>query len=322
MELIRGLHNLRHRHRPCVATLGNFDGVHLGHQTVLGQLREQARIHGVPSAVVLFEPLPLEFIVPEKAPPRLMTLREKLPLLRELGIDRALLVRFDEQVRSLSARQFTERVLVDGLGVRSVILGDDFRFGRGREGDADFVRAVGRERGFEVHPTDTFELDGARVSSTRLREALGAGDFVLVRKLLGRDYSIKGRVMPGRKLGRELGAPTANIALRRRSTALSGVFAVRVHGAGLTGAEAVANVGVRPSIEAGLKPNLEVHVLDRSIDLYGECLEVRFLARVRDEKKFSSLEQLQRAISHDRDCVRAFFERGAEEPLADAGMQR
>ncbi|MEM6773948.1 MAG: bifunctional riboflavin kinase/FAD synthetase [Pseudomonadota bacterium] len=307
MELLRGLGGLRDRHRPCVATIGAFDGVHLGHRAVVRQTSELAEGLAVPVTVVTFEPLPREYLSGSSAPPRVQSFREKYEAFRELGVDRLLCLRFNETLRNMSAEEFASELFVKGLGVRALVLGDDFRFGRDREGDAAFMRRLGEREGFETQGVHTVLLDDERVSSTRLRGALAAGDFGLAERLLGRPYKIGGRVMYGRQLGRELGAPTANIGLRRQRLPFSGVFAVRVSGGGLTGAPAIANVGTRPTIAAGQRANLEVHVLDGSPDLYGVRLETAFACKLRDETRFASVEELRERIHRDIAEARAFF---------------
>jgi riboflavin kinase/FMN adenylyltransferase len=312
MELLRGLGGLRDRHRPCVATIGAFDGVHLGHQAVVAQTDGLATSLGLPTTVVTFEPLPREYLAGETAPPRLQSFRAKLEAFRSLGVDRLLCLYFNEALRSMSAEGFVRELFIDGLGVKALVLGDDFRFGRGREGDADFVRAMGEKAGFETHSMRTVAVDGERVSSTRLRQALGDGDFVGAEALLGRPYTISGRVMHGRRLGRELGAPTANIALRHRSLPVSGVFAVQVSGGGLENAPAIANVGTRPAVASGQRANLEVHVLEGSPDLYGQRLTAQFFAKIRDEQRFDGVERLKEQIHKDIDAARSYFAAATE----------
>ena len=307
MELLRGLDSLRSDHSPCAATIGAFDGVHRGHQAVIEQLREQAQKHGQPMTVVTFEPLPREYLAPDKAPARLQSFRERFESIAALGVDRLLCLRFDDALRGMSADDFARRLFVEGLGVKSLVIGDDFRFGKAREGDAPFIRRLGEEVGFETHPTTTVEVSGERVGSTRLRLALERGDFVEARELLGRDFSMAGRVIYGRQLGRQLDAPTANIALRRRSVPLSGVFAVSVEGAGLSEQAGVANVGMRPTVEAAAKPNLEVHLLDTDADLYGQRLKVSFLRKIREEQRFDSVEALKEQIHNDFAAAREWF---------------
>ena len=307
MELIRGRHNLRPHHRGCAVTIGAFDGVHLGHQSVLTHLRQQAVSLEVPTTVVTFEPLPREYLRPLEAPPRITTLRDKWPLLAECGVDRVLCLPFNESLRQLSAREFVEEVFVSGLGVRYLAFGDDFRFGNRREGDLDYVRALADEFGYAVAPTPTLELGGDRVSSTRIRAALAEADFELAAQLLGRPFELVGRVLHGQKLGRQLDAPTANIALHRIRSPLQGVYAVRVCGGGLEEAPGVANVGVKPTIGESLEATLEVHVLEGSPDLYGERLTVRFRHKLRDEQKFPSLDALKAGIAADKANARTWL---------------
>jgi len=307
MELIRGRHNLRPHHRGCAVTIGAFDGVHLGHQSVLTHLRQQAVSLEVPTTVVTFEPLPREYLRPLEAPPRITTLRDKWPLLAECGVDRVLCLPFNESLRQLSAREFVEEVFVSGLGVRYLAFGDDFRFGNRREGDLDYVRALADEFGYAVAPTPTLKVGGDRVSSTRIRAALAEADFELAAQLLGRPFELAGRVLHGQKLGRQLDAPTANIALHRIRSPLQGVYAVRVCGGGLEEALGVANVGVKPTIGESLEATLEVHVLEGSPDLYGERLTVRFRHKLRDEQKFPSLDALKAGIAADKANARTWL---------------
>ena len=322
MELIRGLHNLQPRHRGCVATIGAFDGVHRGHQAVFEQLLREARALALPSAVIVFEPLPREYLAPDEAPPRLMSFREKCRALSRLGVDRLLRIRFDEALRGMSAAEFAQRIFVEGLGVRRLVIGDDFRFGREREGGAGFLRELGEREGFTTLPTDTFELDGARVSSTRVRDALAAGDLALASRLLGQDYSISGRVVRGQQLGRQLGAPTANVELQRLRSPLSGVFVVRVDGPGFRAAPGVANVGTRPTVSNGTRANLEVHLLDRSPDLYGQHIDVQFLHRLRPEKKYDSLDALRDAIQDDIESAGRWLQNYLQTPLHSMDSSR
>jgi riboflavin kinase/FMN adenylyltransferase len=307
MELIRGLHNLRPRHHGCVATIGAFDGVHLGHQAVIRHLLEKAEELALPSLIIVFEPLPREYFSPLKAPARLMSFWEKCRALEALGVDRLLRIRFNEQFRGMSAQQFVDDIFVAGLGVRYVVLGDDFRFGAGRQGDIEFIREQGERYGFEAGSTPTFTVDGDRVSSTRIREALEAADFAKAEALLGRPYSISGRVIFGRQLGRSLGTPTANLELRRLRAPLSGVYAVEVSGGELGRVPGVANVGVRPTVDDSIRANLEVHILDREVQLYGQHIEVIFRGKLREEQKFGSVEELQENIARDIEQTRAWF---------------
>lgn len=321
MKLIRGLHNLQYPSASgvaskgsvqalladgCVATIGNFDGVHLGHQAILAQVKVKAAALGVPSVVVVFEPQPREYFGGDQAPPRLMRFREKLVALREQGVDILVCLQFNQRLRSLTAEQFVHQVLMDGLRVRHLVVGDDFRFGCDRAGDFHLLERMGRETGFSVEHTRTFEIDGERVSSTRIRQALAACDFEGVRRMLGRPYYMSGRVIHGAKLGRQLGVPTANIALGRRRLPLTGVFAVEVLMEGEAPLPAVANVGIRPSVN-GVKPLLEVHLLDFSRSIYGVRLQVVFRAKLRDEQRFPSLDALKAQIEQDIQAARRVF---------------
>ncbi|MEE4249297.1 MAG: bifunctional riboflavin kinase/FAD synthetase [Alcanivoracaceae bacterium] len=306
MELIRGLHNLRAAHRGGVATIGNFDGVHTGHRRILDQVIAEARRRKVPSTVVLFEPQPAEFFAPDKAPPRLMTLRDKVRALRRAGVDQVLCCRFNERFRSQSAAEFVDNLLVRGLGIQSLVVGDDFRFGADRCGDFAYLQQAGVIHGFTVSDTPTFEVLGERVSSTRVRAVLQQGDLQQAAQLLGHPYTISGRVRHGDKRGRQIGVPTANLAMRRVQSPVAGVYAVRVNGAGLESAEGVANVGTRPTVN-GVDNRLEVHLLDFAGDLYGRYLEVEFLHFLREEKKFDGLESLSKAIRADIKNAKAFF---------------
>ncbi|MBQ0752663.1 MAG: bifunctional riboflavin kinase/FAD synthetase [Gammaproteobacteria bacterium] len=306
MELIRGLHNLRPRHRGCVATIGNFDGVHRGHQRILEQVLELAEARNLKSAVMLFEPQPQEFFAPDTAPPRLMTLRDKVRALAAAGVDQVLCCRFDDAFRCQSAEHFVQRILVDGLGVEHLVVGDDFRFGAGREGDFTYLQRAGQTHGFAVTDTPTCARDDERVSSTRIRAVLQQGDLAQAQALLGRPYRISGRVRHGAKLGRQLNTPTANLAMRHVQSPVAGVYSVRVSGAGLSQAPGVANVGTRPTVN-GTDNRLEVHLLDYNGDLYGQYLEVEFLQFQREEKKFDGLDALKVAIQQDIDHARTFF---------------
>ena len=309
MELIRGLHNLRPRHRGCVATIGAFDGVHLGHQAVIRHLLDKSAELDLPSVVIVFEPLPREYFSPVQAPARIMSFWEKCRALQALGVDRVLRIRFNEQLRAMSAQRFVDDIFVAGLGVRYVVLGDDFRFGNDRQGDIKFIQQQGLHHGYDAGPTPTLAVAGGRVSSTRIREALENADFAAAEALLGRPYSISGKVIYGRQLGRTIGTPTANLELRRLRAPLSGVYVVQVSGAGMESARGVANVGVRPTVDDSIKANLEVHMLDREIELYGQHIEVTFRHKLRDEIKFGSVEELKENIARDIENTQAWFNR-------------
>lgn len=313
MELIRGVHNLRPRHRGCVATIGNFDGVHCGHRRIVDAVIAHARRLGVASTVLLFEPQPQEFFAGSKAPARLMRLRDKLQALRALGVDRVFCVQFNDRFRALTATAFVQQLLVDGLGVRHLVIGDDFRFGVGRSGDFAFLEQAGRAHDFTVQNTDSILVNGERVSSTAVREALAAGDLVRAEVLLGHPYEITGRVRHGDARGRTIGFPTANLALHRRRTALAGVYAVEVRG--LTGGGSatgvrtgVANIGRRPTVD-GIDERLEVHIFDFSEQIYGRHIAVRFCARLRDEMRFDGIDALKAQIALDARAARELLAR-------------
>jgi len=296
MRLIHGLHRLPSR--GTAVTIGNFDGVHLGHRYVIHRLAEAGRRLGLPVTVVLFEPQPQEYFQGDAAPARLTRLREKVAHLGELPVDRVLVLRFNRRLARLPATEFIDRLLVRGLGVRHLVVGDDFRFGRGREGDFALLRRAGECHGFRVEATPSFTLDGVRVSSTRIREALERGDLVTAARLLGRPYSMCGRVTAGRRRGRDLGFPTANINPFRRKSPVSGVFVVTVAGVSERPWPGVANVGVRPTVD-GSRVWLEVHLFDYQGDLYGRQLEVYFHHKLREEQRFPSWEALRRQIQQD-----------------------
>jgi len=312
MKAVRGLHNLgkaagraadgrptecppgdgRPTDSGCVLTVGNYDGVHLGHQHMIRVLKERAAELGCASAVLVFEPSSKEFIDPAGAPPRLTRWREKFLALDALGVDRLVTLRFDDGIRAMSPQCFVEQLLVANLNVRHVVVGHDFRYGAGAEGTIHSLRAAGASHGFGVEQVNAFILDGQRVSSTAVRERLEQGDCAGAARLLGRHYRMIGRVAAGAKLGRTLGFPTANLRLMRRKSPLWGILAVRVHGIDAKPMNGVASLGTRPTVN-GVEPLLEVHVFDFQGDLYGRTIEVEFIAKLRDEVKFDSLDLLQ-----------------------------
>ena len=306
MELIRGEHNLYPRHRGCVATIGNFDGVHLGHQAVLKQTCDKAREMGLPATVITFEPQPQEFFRPEQAPPRLTRLREKLLALKPHAIDRMLCLSFNPSLANLSADQFIQKILIDGLGVRYLVVGDDFRFGKGRQGDFAMLIKAGQQHGFEVANTHSFTLSDERVSSTLIREALAQGDLIRVEQLLGRPYSMCGRVAHGDKRGRTIGFPTANIYLHRKNTPILGVYAVKMNDMEDYPVNGVANIGTRPTV-CGTRTLLEVHLFDFNKDIYGAHIEVVFVEKIRDEKRFESFDALKQQIHVDAERARVIL---------------
>jgi len=306
MELIRGLHNLRPVHHGCVATIGNFDGVHLGHQAVIGQLAEKADALGLPTVVITFEPQPREYFAPQTSPPRLTRFREKLEALRRYAVRRVLCLNFNRTLAGMSADTFIRRILVDGLGVKYLVVGDDFRFGRNRSGTFADLQAAGTRYGFQVAHMHTFSVDGQRVSSTRVREALERGDMEAAARLLGRDYRMSGRVAHGAKLGRQLGFPTANIFLHRHASPLQGIFVVEVYGLEQEPLAGVASIGTRPTVD-GTRALLEVYLFDFEAEIYGRHIQVSFLHKLRDEEKFASLEALKSRIEQDVAEAQAYF---------------
>lgn len=291
MELVRGLHNLRAEHRGCAVTIGNFDGVHLGHQATLGRLREHAQHTGMPATVLTFEPAPREFLSPASAPARLTRLREKLVLLRREQVDRCVVLHFNSRLQRVRGSEFVSELLRGRLDARRVVVGHDFRFGFRGEADVGLLRSAAVAGEFEVDVVEPLLLEGERVSSSAVREALAHGDLDHAARLLGRRYSMQGRVMEGEKLGRKLGFPTANIRLHRRLAPLGGIFAVRVLGAGPQPMPGVASLGTRPTIN-GTESLLEAHIFDFDGDLYRRYLEVEFVAKIREERKFASLETM------------------------------
>lgn len=289
---------------PIALTIGNFDGVHRGHQAMLSRLLEAAEDLRLPPAVLTFDPHPREFFARDAAPPRLNTLRQKLEVFRAYGIARTIVARFDARLASLTPAEFIDNVLVNKLDVRWVLVGDDFRFGKGRAGDLAVLRDHAKT--FSVEGMRTIAVSGERASSTAIREALAAGDLSRAEALLGRPYSLSGRVAHGDKRGRNLGFPTANIALRQRP-ALSGIFAVRVYGLGNGAHAGVASLGVRPTVKENGEPLLEVFVFDFDETIYGRRITVEFLHKLRDEEKYDDLGALTQQIRADVAQAREFF---------------
>ncbi len=309
MQFVRGLHNLRPQHRHCVVTIGNFDGLHLGHQALLRLLAEKAAEMDTHSCMISFDPLPHEYFAGGKAGPRLMNAREKITTMSELESpltpDYLLILRFDEALSRMSADEFIERILVDALAVKAVVVGDDFRFGRNRQGDYAYLQAAGEKRGFEVVELSTHCVDNMRVSSTAVREALLQDRLQDAERMLGRFYRICGRVAHGDKRGRTIGFPTANIRLNHPVLPLHGVYAVTLCSPALGELPAVANIGKRPTVN-GERMQLEVHVFDFDKDVYGHNVCVAFHHKIRDEQKFDSFELLRQQIETDCEAAREF----------------
>ncbi|HWU85137.1 MAG TPA: bifunctional riboflavin kinase/FAD synthetase [Rhodocyclaceae bacterium] len=296
-----------------VLTIGNFDGVHLGHRAMLERLIAKARKVALPAAVLTFEPHPREYFAPASAPARLTRLREKLELLADCGVDQVYVCRFNARLAALTAEEFVEQVLVRGLGVRHLLIGDDFRFGQGRGGDFALLQQMGATHRFAVEAMTTLEMDGERISSSSIRAALASGNLERAEHFLGRPFFMSGRVMHGDKIGRTLGFPTANVQHARSRLPLSGIYAVTVDGLGRT-LYGAASVGVRPTIAEGLKPVLEVHLLDFEGDIYGRHVHVNFHHKLRDEAKYASLDALKAQIARDVEETRIYF---ANAPRAD-----
>ncbi|WP_130833961.1 bifunctional riboflavin kinase/FAD synthetase [[Erwinia] mediterraneensis] len=306
MKFIRGIHNLNGQHRGCVLTIGNFDGVHRGHQALLAELCAEGRKRNLPVTVMLFEPQPLELFAADKAPARLTRLREKLNYLAQAGVDRVLCVRFDRRFAAIPAQRFIAELLVEKLDVKFLAVGDDFRFGAGRQGDFLLLQKAGVEYQFDVVSTQSFCDGGKRISSTAVRQALAADDLALAQSLLGHPFSISGRVVHGDALGRTIGFPTANVPLRRTVSPVKGVYAVEVRGLSAQSLPGVANIGTRPTVK-GLRQQLEVHLLDTNMNLYGRHIEVVLRHKIRNEQRFASLEALKEQIAHDVVTARQFF---------------
>ena len=299
MKIIRGIANLNNQFSQCVLTLGNFDGVHLGHQQLINHLIEQGKRLNLPTVVMLFEPQPLEFLGKKNAPARLTSFKEKTQLIEKLGIDYIIAVPFTLTFANMSAPDFIQDWLINKLQAKYIVIGDDFRFGCERKGDIKLLQMYAHNYQFTVESMPTFVWNDLRISSTAVREALFNSDFKLAHYLLGRDYAIQGKVVHGNALARQLGFPTANIHLNRSKPALQGVYLVKVrncccdqhyHG--------IANIGIRPTIQ-GKKAILEVNLFDFSGDIYGQYLDVTFVCKLRDEKKFDSLADLKQQISQD-----------------------
>lgn len=292
---------------PVALTIGNFDGVHLGHRAMIARLSQAARSRGLPVAVMTFEPQPQEFFAPDQAPARLTSLREKLEILRDCGVDRVYVCRFGFRFAQLTAEEFITRILKDGLAVRWLLVGDDFRFGARRAGDYNLLKTASIEAGFEVEAMHSVEVGGVRVSSTAIRACLERGDLDGAERLLGRRYSITGRVVDGDKLGAKIGYPTANVQLKRLRAALSGIFVVEVEGLQAEPLPGVASLGVRPTVKERGKPTLEVHLFDFDERIYRRRITVRFLEKLRDELKFSDLDSLVAQIDLDAAAARDYF---------------
>ncbi len=305
MKILRGLYSPDSQ--PVALTIGNFDGVHLGHQALLKELRAAGQARGLPTAVVIFEPHPREFFTPQQAPTRLTSLREKLELFAVLGVDRVHVCRFNERFAQMSAANFIN-ALYEKLSARFVLIGDDFRFGSGRGGDFALMEKIGVQLGFAVQSVSSVTHDGVRISSTAIRAALVAGQMRTAQRYLGRHYSISGRVVHGDGMGRKLGFPTANIQLKHNRPPLSGIFVVQAHAEGLGVLQGVSSLGVRPTVKHDAKPVLEVHLFEFGQQIYGKHMRVEFLHKLRDEEKYPDVATLTRHIALDVEHARKWFE--------------
>ncbi|HEY4697550.1 MAG TPA: bifunctional riboflavin kinase/FAD synthetase [Gallionella sp.] len=306
MKILRGLYSPDSQ--PVALTIGNFDGVHLGHQALLGELRAAAQTRGLQTAVVIFEPHPREFFTPQQAPARLTSLREKLEFFAVLGINRVHICRFNERFTQMSAANFIN-ALHEKLSAKFVLIGDDFRFGSGRGGDFALMEKIGAQLGFAVQSVRSVTHDGVRISSTAIRAALVAGQMRTAQRYLGRHYSISGRVEHGDGMGRRLGFPTANIQLKHNFPPLTGIFVVQAHAEGMGVLQGVSSLGVRPTLRRDAKPVLEVHLFEFAQQIYGKHLRVEFLQKLRDEEKYPDVETLTRHIALDVENAKKWFEK-------------
>jgi len=306
MHLIRGLHNLRPNHQGCALTIGNFDGVHLGHQAIISHLQDKAKALNCPAGVMSFEPLPHEYFTHEQSSARLNRLREKFIALRATNTDFLLCLKFNNELAELTADDFIKNILVDQLNIKYLLVGDDFRFGKGRSGDFETLKKAGEQYGFTVEDTATQVHHRERISSTRIRDALNLGQLDLAAQMLGHDYNICGRVAHGDKRGRTIGFPTANIKLFHRNLPLNGVYAVQMEMENRT-INGVANIGKRPTVD-GINVQLEVHLFDFAEEIYGRHVCVNFQHKIREEQKFESLDALQSQIQKDCDVAKEFYQ--------------
>jgi riboflavin kinase/FMN adenylyltransferase len=308
MKILRGLYSPDSQ--PVALTIGNFDGVHLGHQALLNELRAAGQARGLQTAVVIFEPHPREFFAPQQAPARLTSLREKLEFFAVLGVDRVHVCRFNERFAQMSAANFIN-ALHEKLSAKFVLIGDDFRFGSGRGGDFALMEKIGAQLGFAVQSVRSVTHDGVRISSTAIRAALAVGQMRTAQRYLGRHYSISGRVEHGDGMGRKLGFPTANIQLKHNCPPLTGIFVVQAHAEGMGVLQGVSSLGVRPTLRHDAKPVLEVHLFEFAQQIYNKHLRVEFLQKLRDEEKYPDVETLTRHIALDVENARKWFEKHA-----------
>ncbi len=299
MHLIRGLSHLETFKNGCVLTIGNFDGLHSGHRTVIKKLAERGEALGLPVVIMTFEPQPLEYFLGDNCPSRLMCLREKVIEFAKLPVDSLLIAKFNRFFADYDAERFIDDILIDKLNVKHLVIGDDFHFGKARRGNFAMLKEKGKLHGFSVEDTGSYQVAGLRISSTLIRDALGAGDLAQAEKLLGHCYSVCGRVAHGDKRGRTIGYPTANIRMFRKNTPVNGVFAVTMSGIDGLEFDGVANVGTRPTVDGGSKVILETYLFDFDKEIYGRYVEVSFKQKIRDEVRFQSMEQLKAQIEKD-----------------------
>ncbi len=311
MKVIRGIPPVANW-TPCALTIGNFDGVHRGHQALLKKLVATAKAQNLQSCVMTFEPHPIEYFAPEKAPSRILSLRDKLEALAKVGIDQVLVVHFNQYFANLSPEEFVKTILVQGLQVKSILIGDDFHYGAKRAGNFSTLQEAGKVEGFSVERMDTLMESNERISSSAIRTALEQGHLEKARQLLGRPYMLSGHVLHGQKLGRSLGFPTLNISLanklHRRKPAAQGIFIAQVHGLSDNPLPAVASLGQRPTVDDSGRYLLEVHIFNFNQSVYGKLVQIELIEKIRDEEKYNDLEALQNAIWQDALAAKNYFE--------------
>lgn len=305
MDIIRGITSIKGQ-SPCVLSIGNFDGLHLGHQSIVNQLTKYASEIKLPAVILTFEPYPMEYFSPARAPSRLTDFRHKAERFREMSVERIICLQFNHALASIKAKEFVEQILISKLKIRGLIVGDDFRFGNNREGNIELLRELSNKHTFELIPAETIHYNGMRVSSSLVRGHLAIGDFDLVRELLGRPYQIDGTVIHGDKRGRELGYPTANLACNRVNYPLSGVYVVRIHGLNERIYDGVANIGTRPVFD-GEKKLLEVNMFDFHEEIYGKRISVEFCKKLRDEQQFHTVDALCEQMAVDVKKSKDYF---------------
>lgn len=317
MKVIRGLHNIKKQPEGCVVTIGNFDGIHIGHQQLIVKLQQIMAQKKLPGIVITMEPHPQEYFAGNSAPARLTRFREKIHIFQQLGVQQLLCLRFNTELAQLSAKDFIRIVLVENLGAKHVIIGDDFRFGHDRQGDGQLLVTAGHDYGFTVSVVGAVHYKNERISSTRIRQLLQQNEMQQVAERLGRNYRMCGRVIYGDQRGRQWGIPTANVLLRRKVSPLTGVFVVQVYGLAKQPLKGVANIGHRPTVD-GQRCLLEVHLFDFSADIYRQMIEVEFIHKLRDEQRFSSIDLLKQQILSDIEQAKTYFTgiRKAEDSMA------